>query len=65
MKTEAMAMDLQSEIQRLEQRREDARRFVAETRSAPPAIWPVVVTAMIIGAALFGGGMAVAKMIGA
>lgn len=56
-------MDLQSEIQRLQQRREDARRFVAETRSAPPAIWPVVVAAMVVGAALFGGGMAVGRLL--
>jgi hypothetical protein len=59
--TEAAAMD--TEIARIARAQDDARQFCEGTRSATPAIWPVVVAAMVVGAAIFGGGMAVGRLL--
>ena len=59
--TEVAAMDI--EIARIARAQEEARQFCAETRSTSLAIWPVVVASMIVGAAIFGGGMAVERLL--
>ena len=61
---ETAAMDLQSEIARISRKQNEVRQFCTEMRKPASAPWPLLVASMAAGAALFGGGMLFAKVIG-
>lgn len=57
-------MDLQEHIAHIERSQNEVRRFVAETRDPDSAPWPLLLTGMLVGAALFGAGMGFARLVG-
>lgn len=63
------AMNQQETIARLGRAQEETRKFAAEQRvliaKDARTLWPFPIGGMVAGAALFGAGMAFAKLIGA
>ncbi|MBR1131927.1 hypothetical protein [Bradyrhizobium iriomotense] len=67
--TDTTLMDQQEQVARIERMQEETRKFAAEQRvliaKDARTLWLFPVGGMVAGAALFGAGMAFAKLIGA
>lgn len=61
-------MNLQQQIARIDRVQDETRKFAAEQRASiakdARTLWLFPVGGMIVGAALFGAGMAFAKLLG-
>lgn len=61
---EIAAMDLQTEMDRINRAQDEVRRFCADTRKPEPTLWLFVAGGSLLGATLFGLGMMFERVIG-